>query len=151
MELSTQDKARVFAMYLNAESPTICTRIDDEDKIELMLCGVNTFDEFVQLSDMDGGIFWDEGFNNVQLLLKPLYDISDEDLVTIAQFQGYDGFESIEDERPLYLRNTGRRYIKNVIDYNTADFLRSKSYALPYKGIDLFEAGIAINVNDKNK
>lgn len=97
-----------------------------------------------------------------QLLLKPLSKISDEDAIELIK---------IEDKNCAYTHNgeplsnieygakqgwvyiysdeidLGRKPIyfsEYTLSIEQADFLRSRSYNLPFRGIDLVEAGIAI-------
>ena len=90
--------------------------------------------------------------DNFQLALTPLSEITDEHAIEVATMASKAKFE-----QDLY---NGRIIISDIIKNrpiktlhpNTLlaifDYLRSESYMLPYMGIDLFEAGIAI---DKTK
>lgn len=96
--------------------------------------------------------------NDCQLLLTPLSEISDEDLLEVAKLTGW--FNWYNSPNMQYFKNIhGNPCVSNadrIGKYESfclkedellsaqADYLRSKSYALPYMGIDLFESGIAV-------
>lgn len=84
-----------------------------------------------------------------RLILTPLSEITDEDAIAICKM-GNDRLSQPEDQLVV-----GRQIAANMVSvfieepflYNYVeiiDFLRSKSYMLPYMGIDLFESRIAI-------
>lgn len=136
-ELTNKDKARIFALYLGCEI-------------------INPDNAFTRNYVCDGFeiSLIEKGQSNNQLILKPLSAILDEDAIEVAKMNYSNRDEKIDGAKERYIRST-KTYILNpveVLQYPIVDFLRSRGYALPYKGIDLFEAGIAIEkqlVNNK--
>lgn len=81
---------------------------------------------------------------NKKLILTPLNEITDEDKLAIANIHlaSFIDQDAYQKEDRLYLGQlltTVGTLKPHIIDY-----LRSKSYALPYMGIDLFESSLAI-------
>ncbi len=158
-ELTNQERAKIFGMYLG------CEYIADDEyakkvhgvTIDALLAGRNK--------------------PNRKLLLTPLEKITDEDAIEVGKIfnseyewkvtsrdnsaittechdyiivlwyddsslidflEKYEGEENIKAHGGV----TGAMSSYNIIEI--IDYLRSKGYALPYKGIDLFKAGIAI-------
>lgn len=164
-QLTAEDKARVFAQYLGSK----CSTPDGEGKLvqapnimfpnkvavhfgAKMVKTINSVDEYKAIrnhgvylikskvltpfsGDVQDNIELPGG---VQLILRPLSKISDEDAIEV--YKMVRGVTS--DDRLMIYK--GRYYAKVALNTEATDFLRSRSYMLPYKGIDLFEAGIAI-------
>lgn len=116
----------------------------------------------------------------VKLLLTPLASISDDDAIEVAKIANvlpnnwfeYKKYSVDKVEHPnegtevrvlgysVRITNDGQIYFYDYSRPTTAiaihgiidvlDYLRSKSYALPYKGQSLFELGIAIDKNKQN-
>lgn len=177
-ELTNEDKARVFAMYLG------CECIADEqlehwhpfDKGEKGLKVAGVVHETVVIQRIAETV--KDKYNQCKLLLKPLSEISDEDAIEVIKISvrtGKGDYSQLEytitessDECKVVscMSMLGRVYYNgNVFLHNedisdffpihnhieTTDFLRSRGYALPYKGIDLFGSGIAISNIKKSK
>lgn len=136
-----------------------------------------------------GGKPW--SYKECQLILTPLSDITDEDVIEVAKiimrrhnrhYKDGEVVYKVETEKlngcptvGIYVqgRTKGSYSIRIEPDavclmkhkdsllssgqcfhvpnqYEAADFLRSRSYHLPYKNIDLYEAGIAVKPNKTN-
>lgn len=102
------------------------------------------------------GPYFDGNYEGHYLLLKPLSSITDEDAIEVAKilYPGYKGEWQVCDKGAalLKLRNNkgsmliiwkdlSGQYGVNDLDYyllpNVVDYLRSKSYALPFMGISV--------------
>lgn len=135
-QLSKEDRAVILAQYLNAE----CTLIEKHDDPYRMLGDVG-------MACKVSGIvisLQESGSASFQLSLFDLSDITDEDAVEVAKILGFHSSQ----------KEMGKWYVKDGLTHKTdvqphiiiqvIDFLRSRSYALPYKSVNLFDAGIAI-------
>jgi hypothetical protein len=88
----------------------------------------------------------DGGSKYSQLILKDLSEITDEDALNVAKTHYENREEMIAASPQRYIKNVKEHVLTpiEVLPYYITDFLRSKSYALPYNGHDLFTLGIAI-------
>ncbi len=167
-ELSNQEKAKIFALYLGQQFVYEDNEPDD-------ICGVYG-DDVVYGNDADEsgeGIF---SISECKLILSPLSSISDEDALEIAEIitspgyyiAQYEVFDRTDKFIQVMCQNKqGEEYGGSVFIYfngdidwdyhnkdkcdghgmrllQSYDYLREHGYALPYKGRDLFELGIAI-------
>ena len=86
------------------------------------------------------------GCESFKLILTRLENISDKDMLSFAKEVLYVGdkeFDTWSDEDKI---NDIRLYLKrDCLTIADCDYLRSKGYMLPYMGVDLFEAGLAID------
>lgn len=97
--------------------------------------------------------------NEFYLELTPLSQISDEDAVIVAKLRGFVNIKSIEIvEQGYYVNQPNGR--KSFIFFNDMwrpeiDFLRSKSFALPYMGLSVekqIEYGwVKLKTNEKSE
>lgn len=126
-QLTEKDKTVVFAMYLGSDYS-----YHNGDVIE-KVSGLT----ISAIEDNDH-------LGNPQLILSDLSDITDEDAQEVI---------SIIWRTSNFHRPTNGQYIAQHLPYadlpaqtaiEIGDFLRSKSYALPYKSVNLFDAGIAV-------
>jgi hypothetical protein len=152
-KLTREEVARVFAMYAYSE-----TKYQANDLITLDL--------------ITGAIVDIVKYGHGKLLLTPLDKITDEDAIDVAKIAGYDNDYEIRRVKngneiwitkiagafresicldEMKITNHGyddayghdREYpLPNVIE--VIDYLRSKGYALPYKGQSLFGLSLAI-------
>ena len=153
---TNEEKARVFAMYLG------CKAYDLYAERESVLTGVLSTNVALEYR----GLSFSRNYNEAQLILTPLEDITDEDAVEVANIirpgkwkvkrhaQYIKYIDVIHDEYEYISINifflTGK--VTPYFDdkptgqctLDAHDFLRSRSYALPYKSKCLFESGIAI-------
>lgn len=138
--MTTEDKARVFGLYIGS----MCQRFlvdhnvpsGEDDKIQL--------DHINFRSLVDGNGEW-----YYKLILKDLSEITDEDARGVAKIYYDADAASWQQGQGIVRLLTQEPYIKLVnprFDKITdiVDFLRSRSYMLPYRGINLFESGIAV-------
>lgn len=161
MNLSNEQKAKVFALYIGGAIMTL----EGCGEIIGILAETDPFtrDYTKSLNDLDHAVRVDFGkgsnkgnnygwFNTeeCQLILKPLSKISDEDAISVAKLMpNYDPLDqTASDEEILEIlvfdgKEATTEHIEEL-PLKIYDFLRSKGYALPYMGIDLFESGIAI-------
>lgn len=95
-----------------------------------------------------------------QLLLTPLSAISDEHAVDVARICFGEHFpEKLKYEDGQFAIRYGKRIAgglsttmrKGLEWVHIIDYLRSKSYHVPYMGIDLFETNIALDVTKINE
>jgi hypothetical protein len=134
-----QDTARIFAMYWGNKYRAVNGVPTDDTKVNSRI-----------IEAVEAG-------HDIKLRLLPLEYITNEDAAEVAKAAGL-----IQQSFGLrYMIAFGKNmahYFKNNIhngyrieplDYvNIADKFRELGYAVPYQGIDLFEAGVAI---DKTK
>lgn len=157
-ELSYDDKARVVAMYLNADVLYICE--GEEVICHIENVGLNNLSATGRLKD--GKTFNHYGHNlSGKLLLIPLSEITDVHILELVKICGlanavirerdefgvvikddsygfwisYEGYLSMYKNDKLYHMNMLPCY----------DQLREWNYALPYKGVDLFKSGLAMS------
>lgn len=196
MTLTNEEYMRIFAAYLGSE--VISEYNDDYPMCKGYLTGIHG--EFgAEIQFMPDGNAEEEPqyreYDNTQLILRPLSDISDKDALEVCHIVEPDfatpeyritrmgfadkiGLEDIHHtiyciEYEHYIRipsaegwyksdliqidteefdlingvysNNGAGYKDDIPNniVHVIDYLRSKSYALPFNGIDLFTAGIA--------
>lgn len=81
-----------------------------------------------------------------KLILTPLEEISEQDMISVFNIEHPKSNAS--DWAKI---DSVKMWIEQMsISYDVADFLRSRSYHLPYKNINLYEAGIAVKPNKTN-
>lgn len=146
-------KARIFGLYLG------CPVIDvEEPEKKLHLSDVSYHPEIdmamaTVANDHDIDDWWPRNnLDYIKLVLKRLRDLTEEDGTAIAKMCGGvwlkkdDNFWQIVDKE----NHVPEWFILNeYLPMKITDFLRSRYYALPYQGIDLIEAGIAIEQRKK--
>lgn len=132
--LTTEDRGKVFALYYGSKYSYV-----DDGGVEITeeVSGITV--ECICDNDHVG---------NPQLSLYDLSDITDEDAVEVAKIYYETDEGSWQQGKGVINLLIKEPYIKLVhprFDTICAviDFLRSRLYALPYKGINLFDAGIA--------
>lgn len=86
---------------------------------------------------------WNFKHPGFYLLLKPLSQISDDDVIEVVKIIGYDDrlkFSQVEEIKEWFIDRFGIGYIKHKWDcLNAFDFLRSRGYAIPFMGISVEE------------
>ncbi len=149
---------RVYGMYIGAEVEYGVMLGDREIYDRGTLIGVTLDEEGeIQLHVKNGNGFINHCNEEDKLLLKPLSEISDADINEAWEFVGMD----------LYINDFGKDYFLRTFNPFKAsemdnrfgqgvyllmyDFLRSRGYALPYKGQCLFQSGIAINSSENKE
>ncbi len=137
MELTKNDKARVFALYLGAK----CRRFYRQTH--------KTYEDDTIVLDSENfhGISNGSGSYYYKLILKELSEISDEDATKVSILAGNEienDFVPTGAQKQTFLDSLNSAIDMDILPYNVADYLRSKSYHIPYKGVNLFDAGIAI-------
>lgn len=147
-KLSKDQWMKVLSLYIGCSvkigsiQPVRLTKINTEGET---VGGVHE-----EYGFMRNGIWLLDGTPAVRLILKPLSEITESDLTEIAKMYG--GIRAKLDDLHLQVIDANNMvpkwfYLKGDIPHTLVDFLRSKSYMLPYMGIDLFESGIAIPNN----
>lgn len=126
--LTTEDKERIWGLYIGSKYKF------PNGKNEEIITGVVCYNAAY-------------GNYDAKLILKDLSDITDEDAIEVANIIGLKEWE--EEDKLAYGKEYAMEYGNGII-YRVADFLRSKSYMIPYKGINLFDAGIAIRKQVNN-
>lgn len=129
MQLTNEIKSKIFHLYCPCE---VCIQIDNygirkmtgvKQSSPHLLVGVETLD-----------------IESCKLILTPISEITDEDAIS-----AYDIEHPKNEASDLDKVESLKMWIEtDAIGRDVADFLRSRGYALPYMGIDLFETGIAI-------
>lgn len=127
-ELTNEQKAKIFAMYWGQRVL----------KFSKTAPATQYVDEYM-FARID---------KECVLALTPLSAISDEHAIEVAKMNRY----TASDDSAICAK-VGRDILKRCfvenpvmcLPYECADKLRQWGYALPYNGIDLFEAGIAID------
>jgi hypothetical protein len=146
--IAEQTKARIFGLYLG------CPVMDvDEPAKRLYLSDVSYHRELdmamaTVANEDDIEDWWPRNnLDYIKLLLSPLRDLTEEDGNAIAKMCGGvwlkkdDNFWQIVDKD----NQVPEWFILNeYLPMKITDFLRSRYYALPYMGIDLFGSGIAM-------
>lgn len=124
---------QVFGLYPNAklvESKGVTFHIASLDFIGNRIHGISTHDHH-------RGCMYNLDPKLHSLILTPLSEINDEELIEIAKFFKWEEFRLNTTLAVLGV------FIK-APNSSLTDYLRSKNYCLPYIGVDLIEAGIAI-------
>jgi hypothetical protein len=85
-----------------------------------------------------------------QLLLIPLCGITREDAIHIGKMELPRTSETHSGEEVFY--QTGKMLASTQrLSYQMGDYLRGKGYMLPFEGIDLFVAGIALDKTEMDR
>jgi hypothetical protein len=173
MEISNEMRAAIYHAYHTAQvagKPYIgYSEFTEEQQNKTLIGNIKYLDKegaHVAHADVHGNP-WNEitfyNYGECQLLLYNLKYITDVDLFEVARLTGW--FHSNEKEYEYYNNSFGDRVVtvKGMVGkYTTfaigqggltsgqADYLRSKSYHVPYMGIDLFENGIAKEIKHTN-
>jgi hypothetical protein len=143
--LTTEEITRVYAMYLGGQVRYAgCTwDLRGVDSNEIL--------DTITIANPNDGEDWTvtNEWDKFQLILKDLSDITDEDALNVAKMIDVYPYET-----DRYKIDRVRSWLNkpNIFGHESFlgsmssvfDFLRSRSYHLPYKNINLFEAGIAI-------
>lgn len=137
-QLTAEDKARVFAQYLGCKYTD--TTAEEPEVFPVIGETITCFERYPR------------AMATAQLILRNISKISDEDLRDACEIAADEedkgivpkGYSFSAEERASLITAFEEDMKVYQFDYRLADFLRSRSYALPYRGIDLFEAGIAI-------
>ena len=142
-DLTTKERLQVFMLYPNAKR-----LVKAGPKIEYMgMSAMELIEKEIRI---------DNDFYNSQLLLKELSLISEEEKRELARIAKVE--EKHADDCVIGMRSPHRlehtwifrqSTIQSIVD--AADYLRSRNYSLPFRGIDLFESGIAIPEKDFKK
>lgn len=144
MELTQQDKAMVFAMYIGSD-----IKVSDSKK-QYNLIGVVRNNCTVIGTQ---GMVKTSGIDICKLILKDLSDITDEDAIEVGKIFSKNSGTWQQGRGVLHFLLSGNFQPLGGIDFDTItniiDYLRSKSYMLCCKGINLFDAGIAIRKTKK--
>lgn len=143
-KLTTQEKAQVFSLYLGWPI------ISGNGKF-LKLDGACLYGELHCIDEREAATIL-EISDKPKLVLKPLGSISQKDYEHLiglnrAQFE-QPKFKSWKDYKDALLVAAAEEVHNILFDYQEADYLRSRGYALPYKGHDLFDAGLAITKHE---
>ena len=102
---------------------------------------------FIHISNESNSLW--VNIRTCQLLLKDLSQISEEEKRELARIAKVE--EKHADDCVIGMRSPHRlehtwifrqSTIQSIVD--AADYLRSKNYMLPYRGIDLYESGVAV-------
>lgn len=143
--ISNEVLARIFAAYLGSE--VIAEYNADFPMCKGVLTGIHG--EFgAEIQFLPNGNAEEEpqyrAYDNCQLILKSIEDVAsdEETCFYIAEMFGAT-LQSKHATRDNILQFGATRAVLESNNLPVADYLRSKSYALPINGIDLFEAGIA--------
>lgn len=143
-QLSKEDRAKVFALYLGS-NVMVSDPFNPNDPIRPeILVGViaDPTEQFYTIKDAwlrNGYYFKDSDY---KLSLYDLSDITGEDANSVLSIIWQDSRQ-----RPTngeYMAQNLHLSLPIWIAMEIQDFLRSRSYALPYKSVNLFDAGIAI-------
>lgn len=163
-ELTNEQIARVFAMYLGCEFKY------EENEETSILESVDTSGLIGDENRDDSGEGW-YGLDDCKLLLTPLSGISDEDAIAIANVRGKRGgswacnMAKDEDERQYNIQR-GKKRLQGLWEYETSfdasyyiiQYLIQKGYAVPLfievghpdNGKDAIQLGIAIDKTQTN-
>lgn len=138
--ITNEMKAKIFALYLGSPFQVEYVSVTDGTEKTLKHDCLTVFDLYIHNPEKDK-------YHELKLILKPLSEITDDDLTEIAKMYG--GIRAKLDDLHLQVIDANNMvpkwfYLKGDIPHTLVDFLRSKSYALPYIGIDLFESSLAI-------
>ena len=144
MKLNKEQHAKVFGLYIGS-------MVIYPDGEIVTIVGITPYEGMIQVLKSNDNVDW-WNYHNAKLILTTLSEITDEDCFYIANLkyqykEGYDLDLAIKMGKILAeiiggnysLKWSFGREIMEIIDY-----LRSKSYHIPYMGYDLYESGIAI-------
>lgn len=161
-ELTIDQIAKVYGRYLQCKvrnKPYTGFPPSERDyyAVDGTLLGINMTGTVapitVSIQNYDAsGAKWDKltvlPIEDSKLILTPLSEITDEDAIEVAEICGFNSNQ----------KQMGKWFVKDGLMHKAdfcadkyvqlIDFLRSRSYALPYTGIDLYEAGIAIKPSE---
>lgn len=152
-ELINNEIAKIFSMYMP------CKTMQHGNDFDRMLVGIGGFEDngycYGRLKNKASvaNVF----VTDFQIILTPLSDITDAHAAIIADMNRYDKNANIKVRAKVGRDILNRIFVDNYknhpicLPYECADYLRELGYALPYKGIDLFELGIAIPSNQSTK
>lgn len=169
MEITNEIKAKIFALYIGCYAYVKHQELENfyfNDKI----IGISYKKSFDKWGIKTSKSIYDYPISDCQLILKPLSAITDEDAIEvlfigeqdesreIIKVKRYDKGISIEyrfiNKKPELNNSNGYCYSEVGMVFSAfnlgileIDYLRSKGYMLPYMGIDLFDADIAITHN----
>lgn len=140
-------KNKIFALYLGSQ-------VLDDQQVTRELRAVHNHG-FCTLSYNGIGEQENIEIDDLQLILTPLSEITDEDAIEAykLEFPKWDEPLSAHEEE-IGASKLNREEIIDVMrneilpdgemSFRTADFLRSRSYHLPYMGLDLYQQSIAV-------
>jgi len=126
MENTIENKAKFFALYWGQQ--VLCWKSDTSSHKHKIVGGHSIANMVKNTHNL-----------NEYLGLKSLSQISDEDAIEVAKLHGFVSFEGVEINSNGYyvLQPRGRKSFIFFVDMwlPETDYLRSKGYALPWKGI----------------
>lgn len=145
MQLTTEDKARVFALYLGSDYQVEYVSVTT-GKDTVRRGNLSIFDLYMYQPEKWGDVY------TVKLILKDLADITDEDAIEVIKSihsacspVWIDNIVCYNDYVYYDLKNERLQLaLYGAIPYMAVDKLRELGYAVDYKGINLFHTGIAI-------
>jgi hypothetical protein len=152
-ELTPQQRMHIFMLYPNAKY-LFHGATYSMDEIDLLNHGVTEY------APDGSGDFVSSPIVQCQLKLFSLDQITEEHKRELATLVRYEDADTIDfKDNTFYFTGSnddaiwmGWTEFINLEDlpYPAADFLRKHNYAIPYEGIDLYEAGVAIRT-ESNK
>lgn len=145
-EISNEMRARVFAAYWGADYISTYNGRGSTHKVDATAMAA-------LLDEKNYGVVR-------QLLLHRLEDITDDHAIEVAKILKEPVPKSAKDMSvskwnklligDIFLSEENEERLHYSVWVELIDYLRSKSYALPFMGIDLFASGIAIAHDIKN-
>lgn len=165
MEISNEMRVAIYHVYHTAQvagKPYIgYSEFSEEQQNKTLIGNIKYLDKegaHVVHADVHGNP-WNEitfyNYGECQLLLTPLSEITDEHAVEVARIMNIIDAECPQSDYPHWIEYTKRTYLtdlkmsKYAFSVHAIDYLRSKSYHVPYMGIDLFEAGFAVEIKSE--
>lgn len=136
-------KARAFAGYFGSVLNYIGEDRQFREKSPYKLLGVE-INSTKEMIFVNGGYAFHP--DSCQIELKPLSEITDEDAIEVTRLADNDiedGFVPNEKERKAFINSLFDSIEIGILPYHIADYLRSKSYLLPFAGYDLLKENIA--------
>jgi len=171
MELTNEIKLKIFSNYIGCRVKYIGTDGEykegmsdtnkDDYNYRFILTGIKKdnhwcttalFGDILNREDLVVDTNIETDINDCKLILTPLSEITDEDAIELTNILGWKGLNSGEAKAlfGLFFLIKSNDNLKSQLLYDlndicmVYDYLRFKGYMVPYMGIDLYEAGIAI-------
>lgn len=144
--LTKEQQAKVFGLYIGSkvlvkgEEFELAGIIWDNRHPELSILLYNVNKGYRE------SVYFKDGWPPI--ILTPLSEITDEDKIYLIK-GCYNTHINYEDPSPLY--EWKDEWLTWRMISAAADYLRSKSYHVPYLGMDLYECGLAITANSLTK
>lgn len=175
-ELTFQQISTVYGMHIGCEVWAPDPSEEQEFRKGYITGYSGEFEVEIQFIEDDGNVYESacyELHGKAKLILTPLSEITDKDAIEVARLiRPANNYKVIRHGKHIYyvdvtelsfaalnvnifflngkITPTFNKEPTGECTRDAVDYLRSRGYMLPYMGIDLYEAGIAIKPSDLN-